>query len=584
VDNQVTDDSENRRETRTFGSKKSYSDWKGRGKCNTPVSVLRGEKSNAEVDVIKDNSHQSCPLTNGSKNISQSSSSVEESLKGRSKCDASVDVATSLTLDSSIEHAVDPAPNTCNRNERSLVDDQRTSLPERSNVVKTLNNITPRTSLAHLDAELEQLQDKSPRQVLPGAVAVSCESNIESKVDLPVTSSSSEDSVTLDSFATSMAASTLDVTIPSPVPAALSLMPSAHILETSNATAAQKFTYTYGKKLSSSRQDVGRAIKRTLLNRPNQYFNDHEPWDSSGSQDKIGADDEDSEIMSPSSQMSSQQDDAANTDVDVVEVSNDESSSSAVVCVESSAFPLLPTVLNKVPVSDPQNVDGPLKSSSTNGTNSIDGKSPTNSEKIPTSKKNRPDKRFFTDSGTDSDFVGSHAKSARIREHRFDQSGLLCDKKFKGIPSLSRINVPTKESTIVSPSVDSSYRSQQELCAKLQGGGETCEATSVDPSSLQLTPASMTETDTMLTPDGEELVSKICLEGKNECPSGGTCKTHLKPTRSSRRRGHIKKCQCCNGSPERPKKKKHIVKVEKLIKKGQQPPKQISKISVTKKR
>jgi hypothetical protein len=214
---------------------------------------------------------------------------------------------------------------------------------------------------------------------------------------------------------------------------------------------------------------------------------------------------------------------------------------------------------------------------------SIDGKGSTNSEKLPMSKKIRPDKRFFIDTGTDSDFIGSNAKNARIREHRFDQSGLLHDKKFKGIPSLSRINVSTKESTVMSPSVDSSYKTQQELCTELQGGGETRKATSVDHSSLQLTPASMTETDMMPTPEAEDLVSKICLEGKNECPRGGTCESHLMPTRSSRRRGHIKKCQCCNGSPERPKKKKHIVKEEKLIKKGQ-PPKQISKINVTKKR
>lgn len=591
VDNQVTDDSESRRETRTFGSKKSYSDWKYRlagkvrSKCNTPVNLLRGEKSSAVVDVMKDNSQgQSCPLNNGSKNISQSSSSVEESLNGSSKCDISDGVATSLVLDSSSEHTVESASGKCNRNEGSLAGDQRISLPEKSILVKTLRSVTPRTASAHLDSELEELQDKGPKQVPPGTITIPCESNVEPKVGLPVTSSSSEDSVTLDSFATSMVASSLDVTIPSPVPAALSLMPSAHLLETSNTrdpvpshTAAQKFTYTYGKKLSSSRQDVGRVIKRTR--RPNQYFNDHadsqETWDSSSSQDKIGADDEDSDEMSPCSHMSSQLDDGANTDVDVVEVSNDESS--------SSPFPLLRTVLNKVSVSDPQNIDGTLKLSSTNGMDSVDGKSPTNSEKILSSKKNRPDKRFFTDTGTDSDFIGSNAKSARIREHRFDQSGLLHEKKIKGVPSLPKINVPTKESTVVSSSVDISYKKQQGLCAKQQGGGETCETTSVDPSDLQVTPASMTEIDMMPTPDGEDLVSKVCLEGKNECPSGGTCETHLKPTRSSRRRGHIKKCQCCNGSPERPKKKKHIVKVEKLIKKGQ-PPKQIGKMSVTKKR
>ncbi|XP_033610891.1 serine-rich adhesin for platelets isoform X3 [Cryptotermes secundus] len=599
VDNQVTDDSESRRETRTFGSKKSYSDWKYRSagklrsKCNTPVNLLRREKSSAVVNVMKDNSPgQSCHLNNDSKNISQCSSSVEESLNGSSKCDASDGVATSLVLGSSSEHTVEPASGKCNRNERSLPGDQRISLPEKSILAKTLISVTPRTASAHLGSELEEMQDKGPKQVLPGTLTIPCESNVEPKVDLPVTSSSSEDSVTLDSFATSMVASSLDVTIPSPVPAALSLMPSAHLLETSDTrnplptlTAAQKFTYTYAKKLPSSRQDVGRVIKRTR--RPNQYFNDHvdsqETWDSSSSQDKIGADDEDSDEMSPSSQMSSQLDDGANTDVDVVEVSNDESSSSAVACVQSSAFPLLRTVLNKVPVSDPQNIDGTLKLSSTNGMDSIDRKSPTNSEKILSSKKNRPDKRFFTDTGTDSDFIGSNAKSARIREHRFDQSGLLHDKKIKGIPSLSKVNVPTKESTVASPSVDSSYKKQHGLCSKQQGRGDTCEATSVDPSDLQLTPASMTEIDMMPTPDGEDLVSKVCLEGKNECPSGGTCETHLKPTRSSRRRGHIKKCQCCNGSPERPKKKKHIVKVEKLIKKGQ-PPKQIGKMSVTKKR
>jgi hypothetical protein len=600
VDNQASEDAESRRETRSFGSKKSYSDWKyrlaskERSKYNMPVNLLRGEKLSTQTDVAKGNSSdQSSSLNNSSKNISRSSSSVEELLNGNSKCDANEGVATGLVLVSSTEHTVESESDKGNRNEESLNDDQKTSLPEKGILAKTLS-VAPRTALAHMDTVMEESQDSSSKQVLPETATVPSESNVGPKVDLPVATSSSEDSVTLDSFATSMVASSLDVTIPSPVPTTLPLTPPAHLLETSSTrdslpslTAAQKFTYTYGKKLSSSRQDVGRAIKQARLNRPNQYFNDHvdsqETWDSSSSQDKIGADD-DSEEMSPSSQMSSQPDDGANTDVDVVEISNDESSSSALASVHSSAFPLLPPILNKVPVSNPQSTDGTLKLSSTNGMDSIDGKSPVNSGKRLPSKKNRPVKRFSTEDGTDGDFMGSNAKSGRVREgHGFDQSGLLRDKRFKGIPSLSKINVPMKESSVVSPSIDSNYKKQQGLRAKQRGGREGCEDTSIDPFTLLLTPASMTETDTMPSPDGEDLISKVRLEGRGECPSGGTCETHLKPTRSSRRRGHIKKCQCCNGSPERPKKKKHIVRVEKPIKKGQ-PPKQIGKTSVTKKR
>jgi hypothetical protein len=389
-----------------------------------------------------------------------------------------------------------------------------------------------------------------------------------------------------------MVASSLDVTIPSPVPR--SLIPPSHLLETSSTrdplpslTTAQKYAYTYAKKPFSSRQDVGRAIKRARLNRPNQYFNDHidsqETWDSSSSQDKIGADDEDFDEMSPSSQMSSQIDDGATTDVEVVEISNDESSSSALASVQSSAFPLLPTVLNKVPVSNSQSTDMTLKLSSTNGMDSSD-RSPVNSEKRLPNKKNHPVKRIFTEDGTDKDFVESNAMSGRIREgHRFDGRDLLRDKRFRDIPSLSKINVPTKESTVVSPSVDINCKKQQGLRAKLRGGREGGEDASVDPFTLLLTPASMAETDTMSVPDGEHLASEVRLEGKDDCPGGGTCETHLKPTRSSRRRGHIRKCQCCNGSPERPKKKKHIVKVEKSVKKGP-PPKHIGKMSATKKR
>ena len=597
VDSQVCEDLETRRETRSFGSKKSYSDWKyrsagkERGKYDPPVNV-RGEKFTPQTDVMQGNSSgQNSSLNNASKNISRNSSSVEESLNRGSKCDAREGAAARLVVDSSSEHTIESASDKCGRNERSLISDQKTSLPETSILAKTLS-VTPRAALSHLNTVIEELQDSGPKQILPVTTAVPSESNVEPKVDLPVTSSS-EDSVTLDSFATSMVASSMDVTIPSPVPTTLSL--PANLLESSSArdslpslTAARKFTYTYGKKLPSSRQEVDRAIKQAKLNRPYQYFNDHvdsqEAWDSSSSQDKIGADDEDSDELSPSSRISSQLDEGANTDVDVVEVSNDESSSSALACVQSASFPLLPAVLNKVPDSNPGSTDETLKLSSTNGVDSIDEKGPADTEKRPPSKKNRLVKRFFNEDGTDRDFIGSNAKRGRIREgQRFDQSGLLHAKKFKGIPSLTKISVPTKESAVVSPSVDSSCKKQQGLRAKQRGGRDGCEDIGLDPFSLMLAPTSMAETNTMPSPDEEDLISKVHFEDKDECPGGGTCESHLKPTRASRRRGHIKKCQCCSGSPERPKKKKHIVKVEKSIKKGQSP-KQISRMSITKKR
>ncbi|XP_021917693.1 mucin-3A-like isoform X3 [Zootermopsis nevadensis] len=600
VDNQVSEDLESRRETRSFGSKKSYSDWKSRltgkerSRYNTAVNVVQSQKLNAQMNVVKGNlSGQSCSLNNCLKSASQSCSSVEDSMNTSSKCDdASEGVVSSIVLDSSNEHTEESESGKCNRNEEALIGDQETSLPEKSILARTLS-IPPRTVVAHMDTVIEESQDSGPKQVLAGNTTIPSGSNVEPKVDLPVTNLS-EDSVTLDSFSTRMVASSLDVTIPSPVPTTLSLIQHSHLLETSGTrdplpslTAAQKFAYTYAKKPFTSRQDVGRAIKRARLNRPNQYFNDHvdsqETWDSSSSQDKIGADDEDFDEMSPSSQMSSQLDDGATTDVEVVEISNDGSSSSALASVHSSAFPLLPTVLNKVPVSDSQNTDVTLKLSSTNGMDSTD-RSPTNSEKILPNKKNRPVKRVFTEGGTDKDFIESNAKSGRIREgHRFDRRDLLRDKRFRDVPSLSKINVPTKESTVVSPSVDINCRRQQGLHTKLQGGREGGEDASVDPFTLLLTPASMAETDTMPVPDEEHLVSKVRLEDKGDCPSGGTCETHTKPTRSSRRRGHIRKCQCCNGSPERPKKKKHVVRVEKSVKKGQ-PPKQIGKVSAAKKR
>ena len=597
VDSQVCEDLEIRRETRSFGSKKSYSDWKyrsagkERGKYDPPVNV-RGEKFTPQTDVAQGNlSGQNSSLNNASKNISRSSSSAEESLNRGSKCDAREGAATRLVVDSSSEHTIESASDKCGRNERSLISDQKTSLPETSILAKTLS-VTPRAALSHLNTVIEELQDSGPKQILPVTTTVPNESNVEPKVDLPVTSSS-EDSVTLDSFATSMVASSMDVTIPSPVPTTLSL--PANLLESSSArdslssiTAARKFTYTYGKKLSSSRQEVDRVIKQVKLNRPYQYFNDHvdsqETWDSSSSQDKIGADDEDSDELSPSSRISSHLDEGANTDVDVVEVSNDESSSSALACVQSASFPLLPAVLNKVPDSNPGSTDETLKLSSTNGVDSVIEKSAADTEKRPPSKKNRLVKRFFNEEGTDRDFVGSNAKRGRNREgQRFDQSVLLHDKKFKGIPSLTKISVPTKESAVVSPSVDSSCKKQQGLRAKQRGGRDGCEDIGLDPFNLMLAPTSMAETNTMPSPDEEDLISKVHFEDKDECPGGGTCESHLKPTRASRRRGHIRKCQCCSGSPERPKKKKHIVKVEKSIKKGQSP-KQIGRMSITKKR
>lgn len=597
VDNQVCEDLETRHETKSFGSKKSYSDWKyrstgkERGRYNTPVNV-RGEKLSGQVDVAQGNSSgQNCSLNNASKNISRSSLSLEETMNRASKCDAREGAAARLVFDPSGEHTIESASDKFNRNGRPLISDQKTSLPETSILAKTLS-VTPRPALSHTNTVIEESQNSGPKQVLPVTASVSSESNVEPKVDLPVTSSS-EDSVTLDSFATSMAASSLDVTIPSPVPTTLSL--PATLLESSSAreslsslTAARKFTYTYGKKLPSSRQEVDRAIKQAKLNRPYQYFNDHvdsqETWDSSSSQDKIGADDEDSDELSPSSRLSSQVDEGANTDVDVVEVSNDELSSSALACVQSTSFPLLPAVPKKVPDSSPGSTDGTLKLSSTNGVDSIEEKSLTDCEKRPPSKKNRLVKRFFNEDGTDRDHIGSNAKRGRTREgHRFEQSGLLHNKKFKGIPSLSKVSVLTKESAVVSPSLDTSYKKQQGLRSKQRGGRDGCEERSVDPFSHMLTSTSMAENNTVPAPDEEGLILKVHLEDKDECPSGGTCESHLKPTRSSRRRGHIKKCQCCSGSPERPKKKKHIVKVEKSIKKGQSP-KQIGKMGITKKR
>ncbi|XP_046986052.1 serine-rich adhesin for platelets-like [Schistocerca americana] len=139
--------------------------------------------------------------------------------------------------------------------------------------------------------------------------------------------SSSEDSVTmLDTFSTSMIVSSLDVTIPSPLPTLPSVIQSNDNSQEPlpSATGTQKYSNTYSKR-PSCEQGSSKLLKRARLNQSEQYYNEHidsqERWESSSSQEKVCADDEDSGSRSRSEEQ-------PNSDVDVLDISNDAFSSS----------------------------------------------------------------------------------------------------------------------------------------------------------------------------------------------------------------------------------------------------------------
>ena len=542
VDSQVGEDSENRKETRSFGSKKSYSEWnfrmtKERIKYNNPVSLLRGKLNTKGETMKSDPSDPGFSISkHGSKNLPPQNS-TEEELKNVSSVSVTEGIETSQVLDS-CKQSLEKSAN----NDVSLNGDSKS---EKSILAKTLYGPS-RPMNPSINAIIEVSQDNSSKQVLTTNVSIPNESRVP-KSDLPVTSSS-EDSVTLDSFTTSMVASSLDVTIPSPVPNILTSTAPSHLMESSSTrdtlptlTAAQKFAYTYGK-----RQDVCRVIKRARLNRPNQYFNEHvdsqETWDSSSSQDKTCGDDDfededddddddDSEETSPSSHISSQLDDGANTDVDVMEISNDESS--ALPSVHSS-FPLLPSI-NKLSSSNSKTKEVPLKLSSTNGMDSFEDKSALNSgKKIPV-KKSRANKRLRSHE-TEKEFMEVKIKMCRVDE--YNQTLLSQQKRLTSTAPTSTFNVPTKD---VSGGSETSLKKQPVLRTRRS------EDLNTESFPVMLT-------DTAPSPE----VSETSLIEKR-CPVGGTCETHLKPTRSSQRKGNNKKsCTCCNGATDLRKKKKNI--------------------------
>lgn len=185
--------------------------------------------------------------------------------------------------------------------------------------------------------------------------------------------SSSEDSVTmLDSFSNNMIVSSLDVTIPSPLPALPSTVIQSNDLQETlpSLTSSHKYTNKYGKRTSTCRQDV-RFSKRARPNKQNQYFhNDHvesqETWESSSSQDKVCADDEDSGSQSRT-------EDQPNSDVDIIEISNDAFSSS------TSRFS--PSPPPKLTIHNSQCQESALKSFNLNGIDlkvSVSNKNDTN--------------------------------------------------------------------------------------------------------------------------------------------------------------------------------------------------------------
>nr|CAD7398630.1 unnamed protein product [Timema cristinae] len=155
-------------------------------------------------------------------------------------------------------------------------------------------------------------------------------------------SSSSDDSVTLlDSYTDNVVP--LDVTVP-----ICSSLPSQsnNISESKDLLpSVTQSVYTYSRIAGKGSKFIkGKDLKCT-----NQYLVNHldsqELWDTSSSQERTVVDDEDSESLSRTEDLTSSPPDQSNSDVEIVELSNDSSHFS---CVSYSHIPLMKLVVPRL--------------------------------------------------------------------------------------------------------------------------------------------------------------------------------------------------------------------------------------------
>ncbi|XP_066996020.2 serine-rich adhesin for platelets [Anabrus simplex] len=386
----------------------------------------------------------------------------------------------------------------------------------------------------------------------------------------PFTGSSSEDIVTmLDSYASNVILSSLDVTIPSPVPTIPATITQSS--ESINAqdplpslTAAQKFSNTYRKRQITGRQDVDRVIKRARLNRPNQYFNDHvvdsqETWDSSSSQEKTCVDDDDSGSQSRTEGCSSTQD-QPNSDIDVVDISND--------AFPSSAASFSPVSSPKSGLSKGDIVDSSVKSFNLNGIDIKDSILLSSKCDLSEDKKFANNRRATrksislltvdkceTDSGSIIDKPKRNKRTSRSSGRQMPE--------VKVISNSSKC-VPMKQS----PSF-STYSESRKLIVRARKVEECGFNVLPVPSFMK------TSSPTLITShdDGDSSVpsKSQTLDKDSTCSIDSECEIQMNTSvsRRSSLRGHIKKgCTCCSTSPQPSKKKKELLKIEKPSKKG----------------
>ncbi|CAG2053225.1 unnamed protein product [Timema podura] len=343
-------------------------------------------------------------------------------------------------------------------------------------------------------------------------------------------SSSSEESVTLlDSYTNNVVP--LDVTVPicSPLPSQ-----SNNISESKDLLpSVTQSVYTYSRIAGKGSKFIkGKDLKCT-----NQYLVNHldsqELWDTSSSQERTVVDDEDSESLSRTEDLTSSPPDQSNSDVEIVELSNDSSHYS---CVSYSHIPLMKLVVPRL-----EEILGVNNRS--NGLDHIDSTT-ANCVGDVMANKIHGTRNFFLNRSN----IESQLKSSN---QNFENKNTSLGRSSK-----RKLNIEEEPlSHGKRPKTDHSIFSQSSVQK------EDAVTVSNIISSNRRIPAASCETSVQSR-------SQVAVSG---CSGEGPCVVQMSSSRLLRRsslRGHVKRgCSCCNGSPEKPKMKKNVSKVEKSYKK-----------------
>nr|CAD7460323.1 unnamed protein product [Timema tahoe] len=343
-------------------------------------------------------------------------------------------------------------------------------------------------------------------------------------------SSSSEESVTLlDSYTNNVVP--LDVTVPicSPLPSQ-----SNDISESKDLLpSVTQSVYTYSRIAGKGSKFIkGKDLKCT-----NQYLVNHldsqELWDTSSSQERTVVDDEDSESLSRTEDLTSSPPDQSNSDVEIVELSNDSSHYS---CVSYSHIPLMKLVVPRL-----EEILGVNNRS--NGLDHIDSTT-ANCVGDVMANKIHGTRNFFLNRSN----IESQLKSSN---QNFENKNTSLGRSSK-----RKLNIEEEPLNHGKrPKTDHSIFSQSSVQK------EDAVTVSNIISSNRRIPAASCETSVQSR-------SQVAVSG---CSGEGPCVVQMSSSRLLRRsslRGHVKRgCSCCNGSPEKPKMKKNVSKVEKSYKK-----------------